>query len=164
MVPVNAKPLPGTLQAIAAADLITIGPGSLFTSIVPNLLVRGIPEAIAKSRALKVYIGNLMMQANESLGLTAADHIRAVYKHSLQAKYKEEGVGPVECDVDAVESLGLRCVLGNFVEEGDVVRHAADRVAAKLVELIRHYAPVTNLPIVKFFPHGPERAQDKDSN
>lgn len=178
MVPVNAKPLPETLQAIAAADLITIGPGSLFTSIIPNLLVRGIPEAIAKSRALKVYIGNLMMQANESLGLTAADHIRAIYKHSripvfdvailnnapisssLQAKYKEEGAGPVEADVSVVESLGLRCVMGNFVEEGEVVRHAADRVSAKLLELVEYHSPAANLPIVKFSPHGVE--QDRD--
>ena len=180
MVPVNARPLPETLQAIACADLITIGPGSLFTSIIPNLLVRGIPEAIAKSRALKVYIGNLMMQANESLGLTAADHIRAIYKHSripvfdyallntapispaLQARYKQEGVGPVECDVDVVVSFGLRCIAGNFVEEGDVVRHAADRVAAQLVELIQCHSPATNLPIVKFFPHAPEPIQKQE--
>src|SRR6185503_11477125 len=82
LVPHNAKPLPQTLDAIAAADLITIGPGSLFTSLVPNLLVHGIPEAIAASRATKIFVCNLMQQANESLGLTASDHIKALRTHA----------------------------------------------------------------------------------
>src|SRR5712692_3516140 len=77
LVPPSPEPLPQTLEAIARADVITIGPGSLFTSLIPNLLVRGIPEAIRESPALKVYVCNLMTQANESLGRTAADHIRA---------------------------------------------------------------------------------------
>src|SRR4051794_27323618 len=77
LVPPDPPPLPQTLQAIARADLITIGPGSLFTSLIPNLLVRGISEAIRESSAIKAYICNLMTQANESLGRTAADHIRA---------------------------------------------------------------------------------------
>ncbi len=82
LVPPNPEPLPQTLEAIARADVITIGPGSLFTSLIPNLLVRGIPEAIRESSALKVYICNLMTQANESLGRTAADHIRALNDHA----------------------------------------------------------------------------------
>src|SRR5256712_6003743 len=72
--PPDVEPLPQTLEAIARADLVTIGPGSLFTSLIPNLLVRGIAQAIVNSGALKVYVCNLMTQANESLGLTAADH------------------------------------------------------------------------------------------
>ena len=71
LVPRDVKPLPEALDAIAKADLITLGPGSLFTSLVTNLLVDGIPQAIANSRATRVYICNLMTQANESLGLTA---------------------------------------------------------------------------------------------
>ena len=78
LVPPNVDPLPQTLDAIARADIISIGPGSLFTSLIPNLLVHGIAEAIVDSPATKVYICNLMTQANESLGLTAADHIRAL--------------------------------------------------------------------------------------
>src|ERR1700730_611128 len=77
LVPPDVDPLPQTLDAIARADIISIGPGSLFTSLIPNLLVHGIAEAILTSPATKVYICNLMTQANESLGLTAADHIRA---------------------------------------------------------------------------------------
>ena len=153
MVPENAEPLPETLEAISKADLITIGPGSLFTSLAPNLLVHGIPEAIAASRAIKVYVCNLMTQANESLGLTAADHIRKLYEHagapifdyaivntapiseSLQAKYALEGASRIVMDRDAIEALGVRCVIGNFVAEGDMVRHATDRVAAELLKL-----------------------------
>src|SRR5213593_2502337 len=82
LVPPSVGPMPQTLEAIASADLITIGPGSLFTSLIPNLLVRGISQAIVESRATKVYICNLMTQANESLGLTAADHIRALNAHA----------------------------------------------------------------------------------
>jgi len=153
IVPGNVQPLPETLEAIAKADMITIGPGSLFTSLVPNLLVHGIPEAIAASRAIKVYICNLMTQANESLGLSAADHIRKLYEHAkspifdyavvnsapiseaLQAKYALEGASRIVVDRDAIEALGVRCVTGNFVAEGDVVRHATDRVAAELLKI-----------------------------
>ena len=153
LVPENVQPLPETLEAISKADIITIGPGSLFTSLVPNLLVHGIPEAIAASRAIKVYVCNLMTQANESLGLTAADHIRKLYEHAgspifdyavvntapiseeLQAKYALEGASRIIVDLDAIEALGVRSVTGNFVAEGNVVRHATDRVAAELMKI-----------------------------
>ena len=81
LLPPNAEPLPATLEAIANADLITLGPGSLYTSLVTNMLVRGIPEALAASKAIRVYIGNLMTQANESLGLTASQHIEKILQH-----------------------------------------------------------------------------------
>ena len=73
--PPDVQPLPQTLEAMARADLITLGPGSLFTSLIPNFLVPGIAQAMVNSAAVKVYVGNLMTQANESLGLTASDHI-----------------------------------------------------------------------------------------
>src|SRR5271165_5123618 len=82
MDPADAPPLPAALEAIESADLITIGPGSLFTSLVPNLLVRNVADAIARSAAVKVFVCNLMTQANESLGLSASDHIRALYEHA----------------------------------------------------------------------------------
>jgi len=155
--PSEAQPVPETLNAIAEADLITIGPGSLFTSLTPNLLVHGIPEAIAASSAVKVYIGNLMTQANESLGLTAADHIRALYCHAgmpffhyalinrspvtddLAAKYALEFASPVVCDDQAIKDLGVRLVKGNYVAQGDVARHAADRVVLDLLNLTYRY-------------------------
>ena len=84
--PADAGPLPETLDAIASADLITLGPGSLYTSLITNLLVRGIPEAIAASSATRVYICNLMTQANESLGLTASQHIEKIFDHAGGAR------------------------------------------------------------------------------
>ena len=76
------KPLPEVLEAIAAADLILLGPGSLYTSMIPNLLVSGVAEAIEKSRATRVYIANLMTQPGETRGYTLADHVRAIQQHT----------------------------------------------------------------------------------
>jgi len=153
LVPPDVGPMPQTLEAIANADVITIGPGSLFTSLIPNLLVRGIAQAIVESSATKVYICNLMTQANESLGLTAADHIRALNRHAqkqifdfalinrtpvsndMKAKYALEGACQIVNDLDAIEALGVIPMLGDYLEEGGVVRHNTARVARDLVEL-----------------------------
>jgi uncharacterized cofD-like protein len=153
LVPPDVEPMPQTLEAIAHADMITIGPGSLFTSLIPNLLVRGIARAIVESPATKVYICNLMTQANESLGLTAADHVRALNRHAqkqifdyalinrasvsneLKAKYASEGACQIENDLDAVEALGVIPVLGDYLEEGGVARHNTTRVAHDLMQL-----------------------------
>src|SRR5271165_3569032 len=154
LVPPDVGPMPQTLEAIAGADVITIGPGSLFTSLIPNLLVRGISEAIVASAATKVYICNLMTQANESLGLTAADHIRALNRHAqkqifdyalinrtpaseeLQDKYASEGACQIVNDLDEVEALGVVPVLGDYLEEAGAARHNTARVARDLLELI----------------------------
>jgi uncharacterized cofD-like protein len=156
LIPPDAKPLPQTLEAIAQADLITIGPGSLFTSLIPNLLVRGIPEAIVSSPAVKVFVCNLMTQANESLGLSAAEHIRALTAHAgaqlfdyalinqtpvsddMKAKYALEAASQIVVDIEAIESLGVCPVLGNYLDEGAVARHATDRVAKDLMALMSH--------------------------
>jgi uncharacterized cofD-like protein len=154
MVPPDVEPQPQTLKAIASADLITVGPGSLFTSLIPNLLVRGIPQAIAASSAARVYVCNLMTQANESLGRTAADHIRALNRHAggqvfdyaiinhkqmsaeLKAKYALEGATQVVVDREAIEDLGVTPLLGDYLEEGEVARHATDRVARDVLQLV----------------------------
>jgi uncharacterized cofD-like protein len=155
IVPPDPKPMPETLDAIAHADLITIGPGSLFTSLIPNLLVHGVAEAIDRSPALKVFVCNLMTQTNESLDLTAADHVLALYMHAaarrffdvavvndhpvsaaVRAKYAEEGAEQIDVDHEGFRALGLRVVTGNFLEEeGCVARHATDRLAQELLAL-----------------------------
>ncbi|MGD1023494.1 MAG: uridine diphosphate-N-acetylglucosamine-binding protein YvcK [Candidatus Sulfotelmatobacter sp.] len=153
LVPADVDPLPQTLDAIARADIISVGPGSLFTSLIPNLLVHGIAEAIVSSPATKVYICNLMTQANESLGLTAADHIRALNRHAgrqlfdfalinrtpvsneLKAKYALEGACQIVADLEAIESLGVIPVLGDYLEEAGVARHDTALVASDLVQL-----------------------------
>src|SRR5882724_1765528 len=76
------KPLPETLEAIERADLITFGPGSLFTSVIPNVLVQGIPQAIRRSRALRAYFVNLMWQPGETIGFRASDHVDAIHRHA----------------------------------------------------------------------------------
>jgi uncharacterized cofD-like protein len=154
LVPADVEPMPETLAAIAEADLITVGPGSLFTSLVSNLLVRGISEAIAASPALKVYVCNLMTQANETLGFTAADHIATLCRHAgrrifdyalvnetaipaeLLAKYDLESATQVLCDDQAVEELGVRVVKGTYLAEGPLVRHAPEKVANDLFALV----------------------------
>ena len=153
MVPPDAKPMSQTLKAIAEADVITIGPGSLFTSLIPNVIVHGIPEAIASARAIKVFICNLMTEANESLNMTASQHIQAIFNHarrrifdsalvnsapvspSMLERYAEEHASQVECDCDAIEALGVKCIAGNFVEEHHVARHATDRLCRELLRL-----------------------------
>src|SRR6201987_3356048 len=153
LVPPDVEPLPQTLEAIARADLVTIGPGSLFTSLTPNLLVHGIPQAIVNSKAIKVFVCNLMTQANESLGLTAADHIRVLYDHAqakifdyalinrtplsdeLKAKYALEGASQIVADLEAIEQLGVGPVWGDYLEEAGAARHATDRVAHDLLQL-----------------------------
>ena len=160
MAPANAKPLAAALEAIESADLITIGPGSLFTSLVPNLLVRDVSKAIAHARAVKVFVCNLMTQANESLGLTASDHIRALYKHarheffdyalvnrnpaspSLAQKYAEKQQSQIEPDVERIEALGVKPIPGEYLleaidpKEGLVARHDTYRVAQDLLRLM----------------------------
>ncbi len=154
LVPPDVGPMPQTLEAIAHADVITIGPGSLFTSLIPNLLVRGIAQAIVESPATKVYICNLMTQANESLGLTAADHIRALNGHAqkqlfdfalinrtpvsdeMKSKYAREGACQIANDLESVEGIGVVPVLGDYLEEDGVARHNTSRVARDLLQLV----------------------------
>jgi len=160
MAPANAKPLPAAMEAIHNADLITIGPGSLFTSLVPNLLVRDVARAIAESHAVKVFVCNLMTQANESLGLSASDHIRALYKHArheffdyalvnrapasaeLARKYAEKGQSQIDPDLEAIAKLGVKPVVGEYLLEevhpleGLIARHDTYRVARDLLRLM----------------------------
>jgi uncharacterized cofD-like protein len=164
IVPADPKPLPQALDAIEHADLITVGPGSLFTSLVPNMLVHGVPRAIVRSRAVKVFICNLMTQSNESLGLSAADHIKAIYKHTsghkifdyallnrtpvseaLKAKYALEGAAQIMNDLGEVERLDVRPVEGDYLDEtAEVARHSTERVARDLLALAVRRVPDVN--------------------
>ena len=158
--PPAVHPIPETLEAIAHADLVTLGPGSLYTSLITNLLVCGVPEAIAGSKATRVYVCNLMTQANESLGLTASQHIEKILNHcggargrrgqrifdyalintapirpETLAQYEREGQEPIKADLDRVRALGVEPIAGNFVHEGEVLRHDYEAVARTLMEL-----------------------------
>ena len=160
MIPPDAKPLPQALEAIAEADLITLGPCSLYTSLISNLIVNGIPEAIKASNAVKVFVCNLMTQANESLGLSAADHLRALEDHAkiqlfdyallntrdvsaeLKTKYSAEGAEQIPVDVKEIRQMGIEPVCGHFLEEhAGVARHDTDVLAQALLKIaVQHSA------------------------
>ena len=153
--PPDAEPLDQTLEAIASADLITFGPGSLFTSVVPNLLVRGIPEAIARSRAVKAYFANLMWQPGETSDFTVGDHVEAIHRHArrslldyvvvntglmrpaLLRRYAKERARPVELDRERIRSLGVQVLGADLLEQTDMIRHDPAKTAAIVVKLAK---------------------------
>jgi len=153
IVPSRCRPLPETLAAIEQADLITVGPGSLFTSLIPNLLVRGIPEAMARSKALKVYVTNLMTQPGETLHYTAADHLRALHQHAggklfdlivlnnqplssaVRRRYAVGEAEPVVYDAAEIRAMGVQPFFAHLVGANHVARHSPRRLAQLLLNL-----------------------------
>jgi uncharacterized cofD-like protein len=153
IVPARVKPLKEALDAIARADLITMGPGSLFTSVIPNLLVTGIPKAIRESRALKACFVNLMSQPGETTSFSASDHIAAIREHaggkvldlavvstslirpSLRRRYAEQNASPIENDCDVIESLGLEVLKADLLLKGPRVRHNPEAIARVAMDL-----------------------------
>ena len=154
MVPENACPLPEVLEAIQNAELIVMGPGSVYTSIIPNLLVSGVSDALRQSKAKKVYICNVMTQPGETDGFSAFDHVRAIEKHAkmkvfdfvlvnkerpksqLMEKYDRYHSVLVEPDTDRIKSEGYRPIAGDFINQTDVVRHDANKLARAIMKLL----------------------------
>lgn len=154
LLPERPKALPEALAAIREADMIVLGPGSLYTSIIPNLLVDGIVRAIQTSSALKIYVCNVMTQEGETEGYTASDHIAALFQHSVNglfhlclvnsspipadiaARYAEEGAEILRYDTDRCAALGVELVSRPvaMVRDG-FVRHHPDKLAQELVLL-----------------------------
>jgi uncharacterized cofD-like protein len=152
LLPRTARPLPKAVEAIGQADLILLGPGSLYTSILPNLLIPEIANAIAKSTAPRVYIANLMTQPGETSGYALADHLRAIQRHTprrvidwvvanrqvvspeVAKRYRAQGAEPVAIDIRDLQALGYRVVLDNLLEEHGVIRHNPTRLAHLLLE------------------------------
>ena len=139
--PEKPKAQEEAIEAILNAELIIFGPGSLYTSIIPNLLVTDIVSALKKSLAHKVYVCNIMTQPGETTGYSVSDHIKAIIQHSnydkiidvvvvndrhperLLKKYKEKGQEPVKIDAEEIQKLGVRIVARNLIKEEDLVRH-----------------------------------------
>jgi uncharacterized cofD-like protein len=150
--PRRVRPLAEAMRAIENADVILVGPGSLYTSVIPNLLVTGVAEAIERSRAARVFISNLMTQPGETDGMSTADHVRAIYQHTgcklfdwvvisqanisprVAKRYRAEGAEPVINDMRDLAQLGLRCISGELLEESGVIRHDPARLAGLLVK------------------------------
>jgi len=153
--PRQVRPLPAVIEAIKHADLILLGPGSLYTSILPNLLIPEIASAIAKSKAPRVYVANLMTQPGETSGYALADHLRAIQNHVKPrvidwvvanrqpvspdvARYRAQGAEPVAIDLPALQQLGFRVILDNLLEEHGVLRHHTRRLSRLLLEEFLH--------------------------
>jgi len=152
--PGHCEPLPEALGAIADADLVVLGPGSLYTSVIPNLLVRGMADAIAKSPAATVYVCNIMTQPGETEKYKASEHIRAIHEHAgsglidyailnggeipktLQQKYKKDGAVPVRPDIKEIEKMHVKPVKRDLVFETDVVRHDPEKLSESIMKLI----------------------------
>jgi uncharacterized cofD-like protein len=151
--PRNARPLDAALAAIAEADVISLGPGSLFTSVIPNLLVSGIPAAIRNSSAVKCYFVNLMSQPGETTRFRASDHVRAIHRHAggkivdyavvnirsisgaLKKRYAREDALPVEIDVEALVKMGVKVVSGSLANSTGNIRHDPNATAAVIVRM-----------------------------
>jgi uncharacterized cofD-like protein len=141
LTPQSCRPVPAVLEAIRKADLITVGPGSLFTSLLPNLLVPGIARALKRSPALKIFICNLMSQPGETTGFSAADHVAAIYRHAEDGifdwmivndqpisptglgLYRKEGSMPIPIDRERITAMGIKISSEPLLARGRVVRH-----------------------------------------
>jgi uncharacterized cofD-like protein len=156
LVPRRVKAVPEVLSSIREADLILIGPGSLYTSVIPNLLIDGVAEAIRRSRAKCVYIANLMTQPGETDDYSVADHVRAIYEHTreglidvvvinrtpiaknLLRRYGARGATPVDPSLAELEAMRLRCVTADLLHQDGRIRHDSVRLARVLLDEFAH--------------------------
>lgn len=152
--PNTAKATPEALLALKEADAIVLGPGSLYTSVLPNLLVEGVVDEILRSRAVKIYICNVMTQHGETDGYSASGHVEALIKHThhsiidyvfvntskipehLLEKYKTEEAHPVEPDIKKIRDMGVGVVEGDLITADDYIRHNADKISKRIMTLI----------------------------
>lgn len=159
LIPEMPSATPSALEAIREAELIVLGPGSLYTSIIPNLLVDGVARAICDSNALKIYIGNIMTQDGETEGMTLSDHVSALLNHSGAGlidlciansspvdhatiqRYKAEDAEPITVDRERVEALGVEVVERPMLSEhSEFARHSAERLGEVVMEIYRERA------------------------
>ena len=153
--PENAKPLKEALDALKEADAIVMGPGSLYTSITSNLLVKDISKAVRKSNAIKIYISNIMTQPGETTGFKVSDHLKVLRKYGgkdivdyaivntgeiteeLKEKYNQEGAELVKLDEEDIKSMGIKIVGENLVKiQNGTVKHDSDKLAEVLADTI----------------------------
>jgi len=151
--PQDAKPNPEAIEAIRKADVIIMGPGSLFTSVIPNLLIEGVSKEIAKRKAVKLYICNVMTQHGETDGFTASDHLDKIESHAgkniincclvnsgrlkygLLVKYAQEKSFPVVFDREKIKKRGVLVFEGDIVSATNYLRHDSRKVASSIVSI-----------------------------
>ncbi|PRR80606.1 Gluconeogenesis factor [Clostridium liquoris] len=153
--PMDAKALSEAVNAIREADAIILGPGSLYTSVIPNLLVKDISSAIQKTDAVKIYVSNIMTQPGETDGYTVSDHIKSIFKHGgngivdyvivnvgkvekeMEGRYKEEASHLVQIDEEEIKNLNVKIIGGDFVSvKNGLIRHNSEKLASILIETI----------------------------
>lgn len=153
--PTNCRTAPGVIEAIKEADAIIIGPGSLYTNVIPNLLIKNVSKAINESKAKKIYISNIMTEPGQTDDFSLYDHIKAILDHARNPiidyciydtgevvpeyikMYNMQGADIVEQDVKKIKELGIKIIQRNFsVVDGDNIRHDPDLVADSVIELI----------------------------
>jgi uncharacterized cofD-like protein len=152
LVPRSVRAIPEVLEAISEADLILVGPGSLYTSLIPNLLIGQVVDKIVRSHATCVYIANLMTQPGETEHYSVADHVRAIYAHTRRPifdcvvinrthvtprvlrRYRTEGAEPVDPSLEELDKMGLAYVTDDLLQEAGVVRHDQTRLTRLLLE------------------------------
>ena len=159
LIPEHTPALPDALEAIRRAEVILLGPGSLYTSVIPNLLVDGISQAIADSAALKIYVCNIMTQDGETEGMTAQDHVAALLEHGgpgllnlclcnsdpvgreLLERYSAEDAEPMRVDRKEIELLGAEVVYRPLMDmDCGYARHSGIKVAQAVLELYQQRA------------------------
>jgi uncharacterized cofD-like protein len=151
--PNGASVPPEALKAVESADLIVIGPGSLYTSLIATLLVEGLSDAIARSRARVVLVMNLMTEPGESDGYTAVDHVLAIHRHApqipidgvvlnnapishhLREPYAAQGAIPVSSDAQLLRALGYRLLERELLAAGTLVRHDPVKLARAVLDI-----------------------------
>ena len=157
LVPERPAALPESVQAIRDADIVVIGPGSLYTSIIPNFLVSGISDAVRQSRACKIYALNIMTQDGETDGYDADDHVRAILEHAgpgvidvcianstpvppeIMEPYAKEGVAQLELNRADIEQLGIAVRTFPLLEPGRYIRHNSDALARAILSVWQEF-------------------------
>ncbi|HIX84379.1 MAG TPA: YvcK family protein [Candidatus Megamonas gallistercoris] len=151
--PRQVEAVPSTLKAIREAEVIVLGPGSLYTSVIPNLLVEDIAKEIRESSAIKIYICNVMTQPGETDDYTASMHVRALIEHGgngivdyvlvnnkpisqeMQEYYAREGQYPVLVDENAIEDLGVKCFKADIIDDSQMIHHDSLKLAHQVMEI-----------------------------
>lgn len=155
--PTHVEPLPEAVEAIRQADAILIGPGSLYTSILPNLLVPKLAEAVCASDAIKIFVCNVMTQPGETDNYTVSDHLNAIYDHigtqlfdyvivnngdiptQVQNKYAEKGARPVQLDMDELTGQGYKVIADTLVLFRTYLRHDAEKLSQHIYQLVQNW-------------------------
>jgi uncharacterized cofD-like protein len=155
LVPEDINPLQEVIEAIQESDIIILGPGSLYTSVIPNLLVKGVADAIKYSKAVKVYVCNIMTQPGETDSYTVSHHIKAIEAHTykgiveycfvnttnipenLKEKYSKDRSQRVEIDSKKLERMGVKIITGDFLSvKNDYIRHNTQKLSAEIINLV----------------------------